>query len=930
MPHLDFSIVYKTEWGQDLHIDYAIPGQAGGTIGMGTADGECWQAALEVPAGTEEVAYAYRVSGVGNPFLRAEKPLTRTVRLSRKTRLLLADAWSECPMPDVLSRSAFTQCVYRPQTLEHVDAPFQLVMHAPPPPKGFRWGVAGSTPSLGEWRPEAVRMLARTGCYEWKLPLFSTDFIGGAEYKYVLVDETDARHVVWESGGNRVIVPQRLQKNESALRQDDMPRMALAPWRGAGVVIPVFSLRSRRSFGIGDFGDLSRLIDWAAQSELKAVQLLPINDTTATGTWRDSYPYSSISVFALHPLYIDASEWASTEAYKRHAEAGRALNGLAELDYEGVFAVKMAFLRDLFKEKGAATLRSKAFKTFVDEQKKWLWPYALFCHLRDANGTADFRKWGRFAGYDAEALRQYVAGDSEARRQTDFYCYVQFLLHRQITKVHEHARSCGIVLKGDIPIGICRDSVPAWVDTRLFRFDGQAGAPPDGFAKHGQNWGFPTYDWEEMRRDGYAWWRERLRVMGHCFDAYRIDHVLGFFRIWEIPCTQVYGLLGRFRPALPLDAGEISRAGFRLSPAALSRPLLTRRRLEELSEEVGGHGLKRFFREVDGAAGWPWALPAGEKWYTLRPEADTQRKILALVPEGKLRSILLDAVAEVLFIPDPEAPCLYHPRIAAQQTFLFSLLGATDRQAFNRLYDDFFYVRHNLFWAEEALRKLPAITGTELPAVQAESAPSLKQNTPDAGEFAPNVGNPASGGGGPGCTPEPLLPCAEDLGMVPASVKNVLEQLGMLSLEIQRMPKRYGYRFDDVRQNPYLSVATIATHDMPPLRLWWKEDREQTQAFWQDVLGRGGQAPAEATPEVCEQVVAMHLESPSMLCLLALQDWLAMDGRLRRPVPEEEQINVPANAEQNWCYRMHLTLEELAGATAFNEKVRGLVERSGR
>jgi len=930
MPHLDFSIIYKTEWGQGLHVDYSVCGHAGGTLDMATADGQCWQATLEVPAGTEEVAYAYRVSGAGHPCLRAEKPLVRRVRLSHKTRLLLADAWHESPMADVLSRSAFTQCVYRPQALAHVDAPFRLVVHAVPPPKGFRWGVAGSTPSLGEWRPEAIRMLARTGCYEWTLPLRSADFSGGAEYKYVLVDETDARHVVWEDGGNRVIVAQCLRKNQPAMRQDDTPRIPLAPWRGAGVVVPVFSLRSRRSFGIGDFGDLMRLIDWAAQAELKAVQLLPINDTTATGTWRDSYPYSSISVFALHPLYIDAAEWASTGAYKQHAAAGLALNAKAELDYEGVFAVKMAFLRDLFAEKGAATLRSKAYKTFVEAQKKWLRPYALFCHLRDANGTADFRKWHRFARYDEATLREYVAAGGEAKRQVDFYCFVQYLLHRQMEKVHAHARSRGIVLKGDIPIGICRDSVPAWVDTRLFHFDGQAGAPPDGFAKHGQNWGFPTYDWEEMARDGYAWWRERLRVMGHCFDAYRIDHVLGFFRIWEIPRSQVYGLLGRFRPALPLAAEEIAKAGFRPSPAALSRPLLTQRRLEELSEEVGGHGLKRFFRPVDEAAAWPWVLPGGAKWYTLRPEADTQRKVLALVPEGPLRRILLDAVAEVLFIPDPEDARLYHPRIAAQNTYIYSLLGEADRHAFNRLYDDFFYVRHNRFWAEEALRKLPAITGTRLPAGQAEFTSRLNRNTLGADESAPNVNNRPCGGGGAAGTAEALLPCAEDLGMVPASVKDVLAALGMLSLEIQRMPKRYGHRFDDVRQNPYLSVATIATHDMPPLRLWWKEDEGQTQAFWREVLGRSGQPPAEATPEVCEQVVAMHLESPSMLCLLALQDWLAMDGGLRRPVPEEEQINVPANADQNWCYRMHLTLEELAGATAFNEKIRGLVERSGR
>lgn len=892
MPQLIFSIAYDTRWGEHLHVDFQLPGETPRSLAMATTDGHRWQAALDIPAGTGSLSYAYRLCADDGRTLRAEQPLCRTLELQRQPRLLLSDSWTERPLDDLLLRSAFSRCVYRPEAVpEPADAPFRLVLQAPPPPAGHRWAVSGSSASLGAWAPDGIRMLSRTGTYEWTLPLTAADFRQGAEYKYVLAGESDTHAPTWETGPNRRLEPQPTDGMAGAVHRDDSPRISLPQWRGAGVVMPVFSLRSRESFGIGDFGDLIRLISWAARTGLRAVQLLPVNDTTATGTWRDSYPYSGISVFALHPLYIDAAEWRDTDAYARHAAQGHALNDAPELDYEAVSRVKTAFLRDLFEEK-RAVLRTKAYREFVSRNARWLRPYALFCHLRDKYHTADFRRWPLLADYDAAAADALLRHDAEARRATDYHQFVQFLLARQMERVHAHARRCGVILKGDIPIGICRDSVPAWVDRHLFHFDGQAGAPPDDFARHGQNWGFPTYDWDVMARDGYAWWRERLATMGRYFDAYRIDHVLGFFRIWEIPRSQTYGLLGRFRPALPLSDSEVAASGFTLSPSALSRPLLTEERLEELSDALGGRGLKRFFRPVADASGLP-AAP-GRRWWTLCPEADTQRKILALVPEGPLRTTLLDAVAEVLFIADGADAALHHPRVAAQQTRLFALLSEPDRQAFNRLYDDFFYVRHNSFWAAGALPKLRALLA------------------------------PAADGS------EALLPCAEDLGMVPASVKGVLEELRILSLEIQRMPKRYGVRFDNPAHNPYLSVATIATHDMPPLRLWWTESAEQRQAFWQQALGHTGEAPAEATPAVCEEVVTRHLASPSMLCLLALQDLLAMDATLRHPDPAAEQINVPAVPDHYWRYRMHLTLEQLDAATAFNEKLRGLVERSGR
>lgn len=893
MPQVKFCIDYTTAWGERLYVDYKADGVAA-TLPLETEDGIQWTATADIPAGTETLCYAYRVSRDGNAYARAEQAGCRTVSLTLRPRLLLSDAWMERPLPHVLRRTAFTHCVFRPDTLQTLDVPYVLCLHAAPPPAGWRWGVLGSSGTLGRWQPENVKMMQRSGVYEWETSLLASDFAAGAEYKYVLVNETDPRRLVWEEGANRQLRPHPMQKEPAARRTDDTPRISMKAWRGAGVVIPVFSLRSKGSWGIGDFGDLCHLIHWAASVNMRAVQLLPINDTTATHTWHDSYPYNGISVFALHPIYINANEWSSSAAFKKHRDAAQALNKAAEVDYEAVEHLKTQFLRDLFLEKGAGIMRTKGYKDFLKNNTHWLPAYAAFCHLRDAYSTANFRHWKHCAQYSHTDIEAYFLENPTAEREREFHCFVQYILHRQMSKAHELARTKGIVLKGDIPIGICRDSVAAWADTRLFHFDGQAGAPPDAFAANGQNWGFPTYNWQEMEKDGYAWWRARLQSMGAYFDAYRVDHVLGFFRIWEVPFCHIHGILGRFRPALPLTQEEIEHWGFDLEADRLTRPLITNKRLEELSEEVGGAGLKRFFRPVDADTEAPFTLPDGGTWHTLQPEADTQRKIMSLVPEGQLRDILLNVCTEVLFITDTDDAHRYHPRITAQHSRLFALLSEKQKQCFNRLYDNFFYFRHNDFWAKEARKKFHII-----------------------------VGHPDNAAG-------TLLPCAEDLGMVPSSVKGVLEDFGMLSLEIQRMPKRYGVRFDNLQDNPYLSVATIATHDMPPLRLWWRESREQTEAFWHQALGHRSDAPQEATPETCEQVVAEHLESPSMLCLLALQDLLAMDGALRRDDPAAEQINVPSNPNQYWRYRMHLGIEELAAASAFNEKLRGIIARAGR
>lgn len=585
-------------------------------------------------------------------------------------------------------------------------------------------------------------------------------------------------------------------------------------WKAAGTAVPVFSLRSERSFGVGEFSDLKLLVDWAVKTGQKVIQLLPVNDTTMSWTWADSYPYNANSSFALHPqfLHLPAAGVGEDEDYMRLREE---LNALPELDYERVNLAKRRLLRKAFEKSGKEALMTEAFKAFFNENQGWLLPYAVYSVLRDRFGTADFTKWETFAEYDNDAVRSFA---SDNQQETAYWYFVQYHLHVQLLEARNYAHSKGVIFKGDLPIGVSRTSVDAWVDAKLFNMDSQAGAPPDAFSEDGQVWGFPTYNWEEMSKDGYAWWKSRLGNMSRYFDAFRIDHILGFFRIWEIPLDAVSGLLGHFNPALPYRTAELESMGFRIKGCT-----------------------------------------------------------------GKSRG------KDVLFVPDPKKRGYWHPRIAAQNTSVYSGLPEDMKKTFDSLHEDFFYRRHNGFWKESAMKKLPSLL-----------------------------------------TATGMLACGEDLGMIPGCVPDVMSEYQILSLEIQRMSKKFGERFADPVAYPYYSVCTTSTHDMNPMRAWWEEDRDVTGHFWKEVLGYPGEAPVHCEPWICRRIIEMNLESPSMLAILPLQDWLSTDGELRLDDPFKERINIPARPRHYWRYRMHLTLENLLQQDRFNALIMEMVSASGR
>ncbi len=813
-----FNLEYQTIFGEELVLNVMYEDDASKVSRhkMVTLDGLHWFCELNksLKPGTY-IDYYYSLMRDGEEARHEWTVMPHRLECAaqKATSYTIYDHWIDIPEDSYMYSSAFTECVLARKrelsTKTEFKRTVRLKVRAPQLRNGERLGIVGEPEYLGAWEPDKALKMTEHECHEWVVSLDASRLPAQRfEFKFIVLDTESGEDLLWEQSANRSIELAQVADDGVLVYELSQAYFPIYPWKGAGTVIPIFSLRSEGSFGVGDFGDLKKMIDWAAKTQQRVIQVLPINDTNMTYTWQDSYPYNSISIYALHPQYTDLRQLPEIKDEKRktHFETLRQeLNALPQIDYERVNNAKMEYLRELFAQEWATVSRRASYKDFFEQNKEWLVPYAAFCYYRDKYGTATFTEWPKEA--TLKALTGPVAADIQ--KTLNFWYFVQYNLDQQMHAAHEYARKHRVILKGDIPIGISRDGVEAWVEPKYFNLNGQAGAPPDPFSADGQNWGFPTYNWDEMLKDGCSWWVRRFRKMAQYFDAYRIDHVLGFFRIWEIPVPEKSGLMGQFSPAL-----------------GLSR------------EEIESYGV---------------------------------------------------AFNEGLFLVDHKRTDRWHPRIAVQYQEAYEKLDEGQKYNFNRLYNDYFYRRNNQFWYNEAMKKLPRLT-------QATR----------------------------------MLCCAEDLGMVPDCVPWVMNELRILSLEIQTMPKDPKLRFGKLKRNPYRSVCTFSTHDMPTLRQWWDEDEEQTQAYYNGPLRRGGEAPHPLPGWLAKDIVSRQLTSPSMLCLLSLQDWLSIDEKLRLPDANAERINIPANPRHYWRYRMHLTIEQLLECDDFNDEIKTLITQSGR
>jgi 4-alpha-glucanotransferase len=614
---------------------------------------------------------------------------------------------------------------------------------------------------------------------------------------------------------------------------------------------------------------------------------MPVNDTTAEHTWHDSYPYAAISAFALHPLYINLEKIADkdhAEIIKPYKKKQKKLNELPVVDYEEVMQCKWSALKELYLACKKDFKNDIGYFEFFELNRHWLVPYAAFSYLRDKNKTSDFTTWKTHSSYDESEIQKLVSPSRSHYDKIALFYFIQYHLHLQLKDAVDYAHKNKIVLKGDIPIGIHRNGCDAWADPSLYNMDEQAGAPPDDFAVRGQNWGFPTYNWNKMNEDGFQWWRRRFDQMSNYFDAFRIDHILGFFRIWSIPLHAVEGIMGRFVPAIPIDVTEFYNNNIWFNHDRYCKPFITDEILGWLFHEKSNY-VKEIFLE-----------PSINEQYNLKKEFDSQRKIVAYLDENKsedtdsIKQGLFDLISNIILIEEENSgEQKFHFRFDIKSTSSFQQLEYYTKEKLYDLYVNYFYQRQDDFWRKEALKKLP----------------HLKRSTN-------------------------MLICGEDLGMVPRCVPQVMKELGILSLEIERMPKDPNTDFFHPKTAPYLSVVTPSTHDMSTVRGWWEENREKTQRFYNYMLGHYGEAPYFCEPWINKEIVLQHLFSPAMWSIFMLQDLLGINETIRTRNPNDERINDPSDPHHYWRYRMHINLEELIKQKDFNKEITKYVKESGR
>ena len=883
-----FNIQYATTFGEILRLNVVGKGKDIEKVySMNTYDGKSWHCEITAENGTTQMEYYYSVENGDSEVRHEWTTVSHRLELNAKRAMtyFVNDRWNDIPYDSYLYSSAFTDCVNRrhrePAKGSDYNQTLRLIVRAPQLRSGSRLALVGEDKALGRWNPDDAISMVEHNFNEWVADINVKEMKKEeTEFKFIAFNEKGG--VDWETGMNRQLHAPTINDGEVVVTELDQAFFELCDEKLAGTLIPVFSLRSKGSFGVGDFGDLKMMIDWVAETNQRVLQVLPINDTTSTHTWTDSYPYSAISIFALHPQFADFRQLPEIKDKKkaREMEALRKeLNELKQIDYERVNNTKTDYLRIIFKQEGEAVMKGEDFKMFVKENEHWLVPYAQYCHLRDSFGNVDFSSWKGHEQWHEADRKKLTDPKSKEYADVAFYYYVQFVLDRQMRAAHEYAMARGVILKGDIPIGVDRNGCDVWHEPQYFNLNSQAGAPPDAFSINGQNWGFPTYNWQRMIDDGCEWWIRRFQNMAKYFDAYRIDHVLGFFRIWAIPTTCVHGLLGQFAPSLGMTREEIEGYGLHFQEELFTTPFIARWVVDRV---FGIHADEVVEKYLDHKH---------DDIFALKPEYDTERKIEAVF-KGKdsmddvwVRDGLYALVSDVLFVRDDNDPNKFHPRITAQLNFMYEALYDSDKEKFNRLYNDYYYRRNNNFWYNEAMKKLPVL-------VQATR----------------------------------MLVCAEDLGMVPDCVAWVMDQLRILSLELQQMPKDPKVKFGILSRNPYRSVCTLSTHDMPTLRQWWDEDYERTQVYYSSMLYRGGAAPHPLPGWLARDIIANQLTCPSMLCILSLQDWFALDEKLRLPDADAERINIPANPRHYWRYRMHINIEDLIADKEYNDAIKELVK----
>ena len=462
---LTITLHYNTQWGESLHLAFSPVANVHSvpTLPMHT-DGEGrWFITVE---GDYKPSAPYTFVVMENGNIKRTEWRHHTLPDTLHGHVHISDRWVDRSELAPFYSSAFTRAIFAHDThsvTPHGSAGICLCCEAPTLRKNQILAVCGDAKALGAWDTHHARIMEPHGT-EWQLWLDKSELGENCEFKFIILEKStdngcnESHHpeanncqlsiinyqlVSWEPGDNRTLHIDHYSDVSLRVLRTYTLRDPQEPWRGAGVAIPVFSLRSKKSFGIGEFSDIPLMVDWAAKTGQCFLQLLPVNDTTMNRNWHESYPYNAITCFALNPMYIRLEEvgvLTDKEAMKEFRKQQKELNKLPQVDFDAVVIAKWDYLHRIFAQEGEQTLASPSYKRFFKDNESWLVPYAEFCCIRDSKNP----------------------------KETGLYLYIQYHLHKQLKHAADYAHKHGVVLKGDIPIGISRTfTTPATADEDL-------------------------------------------------------------------------------------------------------------------------------------------------------------------------------------------------------------------------------------------------------------------------------------------------------------------------------------------------------------------------------------------------------------------------------------------------------------------------------
>lgn len=646
-----------------------------------------------------------------------------------------------------------------------------------------------------------------------------------------------------------------------------------------GTSVPVGALRTKKSFGIGEFLDIIPFADFCRKASLKVIQLLPVNDT---GT--ESSPYSALSASALHPIYISLESLPELQqeeldtAHKKIISDIKKLkkqyNELPRFPYKEIRRVKDTLLRQIYELDSANIKKSPELKKWIKENP-WVKEYAVYKRLKTINSEASWKAWKDYKKIKAEDIEE-LWSKKELQKDHLFFAWVQMNLERQFTQASEYVTKQGIMLKGDIPIMMNEDSHDAWAHPDFFNDDLRAGSPPDGPNPCGQNWGFPTYNWKALKKCDYSWWRERLKQAAKFYQLFRIDHILGFFRIWAVPKRECTAMLGHTEPYEPVTVKELEELGFTKERIRwLSLPHVPTSLVEAANngDYLGSHGILNTIMDRIGQ----------EELWLFKSEIKSDSDIYAHeeIPLA-VREVLAKKWRDRMFIEVEKDK--YYPAWSYSDTTAWLSLSDNEKRIVSQFIaekrDDMEHA-----WEKQARELLGMITDTTT-----------------------------------------MTACAEDLGANIRSLKSVLNDLSIMSLKVIRWNRQWekeGQPFFTFDQYPEKSVTTTSVHDSSTLRLWWTEEPDAKDFFttFPPEEGSGIEA-GKYSPEVAEYLLEKAAQSQSIFCIHPIQDFLGLSQAYYDEKPEKERINIPGSVTDfNWTYRLPQSIEALIKDTILTKKI---------